>query len=403
VKSFKTTLLSLAVILLSLTAFANADRQLIDLGPGVAYSINDKGQIVGCDYYYTGEPDTIPPINATLFDSTGGGANIKLGTLNGDNWARAYSINNSGQVVGTSSIGHTTSHACLFDTTGAGNNKYLGDFGGGISSAKSINDNGLIVGESYSVSVGQYGCLYTTKYDPLTHKTVPVVVNLGTISGGFGAPLTRSSALSINNKGHIVGYVANASWNDPDFYYACLFDETGNKANKKLGALGGSQGTAYSINDSDQIVGWATTNSNSMHACLFDNTGGGANIDIGTLSNGFDYSYAVSINDLGQIVGYASNGFYELAVLFDATGRGNNIDLNTLIDSSSWTLRQAYGINNNGWIVGDMTNASGDTHAFLLTPEPATLLLFALGGLILRKSRLAGRKRNPIRDALRRA
>jgi probable HAF family extracellular repeat protein len=59
------------------------------------------------------------------------------------------------------------------------------------------------------------------------------------------------------------------------------------------------------------------------------------------------------------------------------------MDLNTLIDPlSGWTLNIANDINDTGWIVGYGT-VGGKTHAFLLTPEPATLSLLALGALAL--------------------
>jgi probable HAF family extracellular repeat protein len=94
---------------------------------------------------------------------------------------------------------------------------------------------------------------------------------------------------------------------------------------------------------------------------------------------------ARSVNDNGQIVGGATNNGQTNAYLFDSTGGGNNIDLNTLIDPSlGWTLTYAYDISNNGWIVGEGT-LNGQTHAFLLVvPEPATIVLLTLGGLVLR-------------------
>jgi len=93
----------------------------------------------------------------------------------------------------------------------------------------------------------------------------------------------------------------------------------------------------------------------------------------------------VFINDNGQIVGACANSSASHhACLFDPTGHGNNIDLNTLIDpSSGWTLEGANCINNNGWIVGYGINPDGYEHAFLLTPEPATVLLLGLGVPIL--------------------
>jgi probable HAF family extracellular repeat protein len=81
-------------------------------------------------------------------------------------------------------------------------------------------------------------------------------------------------------------------------------------------------------------------------------------------------------------------------------------DLNTLLDPSGagWTLFWAYAINGPGQIVGFGTNALGQTHAFLLTPNstgaaplPAALPLFAsgLGGLGLLAWRR--KRKNPAR------
>jgi probable HAF family extracellular repeat protein len=96
-----------------------------------------------------------------------------------------------------------------------------------------------------------------------------------------------------------------------------------------LGTLGGKDSCAWSVNDKGQIVGYAHNSSFYYRATLFDPTGKGNNIDLGTL--GGDRSYAFSINDTGQIVGGADgNSGQQHATLFGPTGGDKNIDLGTL-------------------------------------------------------------------------
>jgi probable HAF family extracellular repeat protein len=359
----KNTLFSAVVILLVLGSPVFAYRQLIDLGTlggqqSCAYSINDKGQIVG----WAGQnPGSSGDQKACLFDSTGGGANINLqpAVLVG---GAAQSINNKGQIVGWANDPmHGHEYACLFDSTGAGANKSLEARNGQGSHAYSINDSGQIVGNIYVEFIYWHACVFDST------------------GNGANKDIGRGCAYS-NNQSEVVGSRVKA----------CIFDISGGGANTYLGALGGSQSEALSINDIGQIVGRATINNpdpwipDITHACLFDSSGNGNNIDLGTL--GGDYSEAASINDIGQIVGWSlvatGNPFDRRACLFDPTGHGNNIDLNTLIaPTSGWTLNYAYCINNSGWIVGEGTY-HGNGRAFLLTPEPASALIMAVGAII---------------------
>ena len=370
----KTTLCATLALLFVLAGSVSAAYYtVIDLGtlPGggssYANSINDNNQIVGGSVPYQS--------HSCLFDSTGGGANIDLGSLGFIESVSCLSNNNNGQIVGSAHLAPGfTGRACLFDPTGGGANINLGILPGYLQSiAYSINDNGQIVGQSenYGPGYASYGhaCIfYATGGSP-------------TDLGALGSNAPYSAALSINDHGQIVGW-AGLGTTDPS-YHACLFDPTGGGANINLGGLGGAVSYVYSNNNDGQIVGVATNSSGNARACLFDATGGGANIDLGTLV-GFDNSWATSINDNNQIVGGAGTGSTSHACLFDSTGGGANIDLNTLLDpSSGWTLTNASDINNDGWIVGYGINSAGQTHAYLLTPEPATICLLALGGLAI--------------------
>ncbi len=119
-------------------------------------------------------------------------------------------------------------------------------------------------------------------------------------------------------------------------------------------------------------MGQADNVAGQVRATFFDSTGSGNNIDLGTIPGGGE-SYARSINNNGQIVGQIFVKNQYKAILFDSTGSGNNIDLNTLIDPNiAWTLTHAFGINDNGWIVGGGRNPAGQQRAFLLIPKPST-------------------------------
>src|SRR3954452_15103647 len=104
-------------------------------------------------------------------------------------------------------------------------------------------------------------------------------------------------------------------------------------------------------------------------------------IDLGSFGGAL--SIARGINNSGQVVGFATN--------IDASSRaflysnGSMVDLNSLIDPSlNITLQDAHAINDSGQIVVDGL-LGGHVQAFLLTPvpEPSSILLEACGLLAI--------------------
>jgi probable HAF family extracellular repeat protein len=226
-------------------------------------------------------------------------------------------------------------------------------------------------------------------------------------------PGTSGAAYSINDSGQVVGYY------DTDTFHAFLYS---NGAMTDLG-----HGGASDINASGQVVGELNPPNDFSHAFLYSNGtmtdlglsgatainangqvvgyyAGGAALwsngtltDLGTLPGGSAFfAEACDINAVGKIVGtsYITSDVYHAFLNYN----GTMTDLNTLIPSDSgWTLEEASGINDSGWIVGYGTNPSGQTHAFLLTavPEPSTLALLAAGAIGLLgfawRRKLAGR------------
>lgn len=352
------------VVLMASTVPAEVCYNVTELGTLDGYdirrpwSINNDGQIVGevvsSDWFLW---------RAVLFDNTGGGNNIDLGTLGGETGG-AYSINNKGQIVGAadSNDSQQSPHATIFDANEAANNTKLSN----ESYAWSINDNSQIVG----LAVNSSGYERATLFDPNNANNH---TELGTLNG-----FDNSQAYSINNNGQVVGFAYNTIELGMSDYRAVLFDPNHQGNNIDLGTLGGEYSAAISINDKGQIVGFTDTASGLSHATLFDPNGTGNNADLGTIA-GFDSSVAASINNRGQIVGQAWEwdyfDFYAAAVLFDPTGDGNNIDLNSLINPAlGWTLTSAVCINDNGWIICRGSNPNGYSRSFLLTPIPAGLV-----------------------------
>lgn len=130
-----------------------------------AYSINDMGHIVGSSDMPFDNPDDMYGPYATRFDPSGNGQNICLGAIGGspDSYcaSEALCINNQDQIVGWAMHVMTDwggEHATLFDKTGGGNNLDLGTLISPFigtdeemnytSKAYSINDLGNIVGIS---------------------------------------------------------------------------------------------------------------------------------------------------------------------------------------------------------------------------------------------------------------
>ena len=353
-------LLALATVIVGLAATSAKARVryiAIDLGavPGFnqahAHSINNEGQIVG-EVLNPGPPYTS---RAVLFDASGDGNNIDLGTIGGF-LSTAEAINDDGQIVGGALNAQQDDCAVLFDPTGDGNNITL-DANGHVFS---INEEGQIVGARYYIEDGNVvnqAAIFNFEGEGNT-------VDLGKLPG-----YRESVAFCINNRRQIVGASVNGWYEWDADYRATLFDP--NELNNiDLGTLGGAISAAFSINDSNQIVGFAEDANGYMFATLFDPTGEGNNVNLGTIS-GYDIkSYAQSINNKGQIVGRCeTGGSSPVAVLFDATGAGNNINLNNLINPAlEFTLFRANCINDNGWIVGKFTRPGKGMLAFLLKP-----------------------------------
>jgi probable HAF family extracellular repeat protein len=170
-----------------------------------------------------------------------------------------------------------------------------------------------------------------------TPNAVPT--DLGTLGGD------ESFANDINNVGQVVGISRNAAAQIRPVLW-----QSGTPSD--LGTLGGARGDALAINDLGQIVGSSQTAANVTHATLWMN---GTPTALGTL--GGTFSQASDINQLGQIVGGST----------DAAGSGHPL---LWMDGAMYDLGNppgstesfAVAINNLGEVVG----VTSDTRHFVL-------------------------------------
>jgi probable HAF family extracellular repeat protein len=201
----------------------------------------------------------------------------------------------------------------------------LGMLGGKWSDAYAINDWGQVVGLSQTASGSSHTFLYHNGQ----------MIDLYPLNGQDSEPM------GINN----LGQVASGVIAKDGIYYPAVYDNrTGNiTIPGSLGGVnpGGVAGAAMAINESGQVVGYSYVPSGEWHAFLYDK---GVMRDIGCPPNETDvcYSYAIDINDHGQVVGGTGSGH---AFLYSNGAM-------TQIEPSDSSAGRAYSINNQGQVVG---------------------------------------------------
>jgi probable HAF family extracellular repeat protein len=295
----------------------------------------------------------------------------------------AHGINNNGVVVGTARDAAEMNHAFIFQ------NDTLTDLqtlGGSASEGLAINDAGQVAGFSHTASGTEHAFRYSGG----------VMTDLGTLGGGF------SYGLGINNAGVVVG----GSTTIGERAYRA-FHWTGTGPMSDLGSLGGAMGTseAAGIDADGTVVGYTALGDLTDRAFVYR---AGVMTPLPTLGGNYAYAQAIRngvivggafdsgdahfravlwdadgvIDDLGVLPGltgsiaYALNGTGLVVgksdAGTDATARaflhlgGTMIDLNSLLaPDAGWVLQQARGINDAGQIVGFGT-FSGQMRGFVL-------------------------------------
>jgi probable HAF family extracellular repeat protein len=151
--------------------------------------------------------------------------------------------------------------------------------------------------------------------------------------------------------------------------FSCIFwaalavtAELPNYQIQDLGTLGGGESYVNGMNSSGHVVGSSLTRDSGFHAYLFYD---GAMHDIGTLSGA--QSSANAVNDTDEVVGKGEAADGSIHAFLYSRSSNSMLDLQSVFDNAGFggTESTAVGINNLGQIVGGVTTASEDTHAFV--------------------------------------
>ncbi|WP_019501075.1 hypothetical protein [Pseudanabaena sp. PCC 6802] len=323
-----------------------------------ANTINDLGQISGRSE--TGQTQTVGTRTFNLsqgfiwqngaiapLPSTGlkvGGSNdgqtITLpgagGFVNG--------INDRSVLVGAADeiLGQSTDRATRWEPESGGYSLEITDFGGVESYFFDINNQNRIAGRH----------IYGPGSTPTaSNRSSPIywedgeIVNLEDLDGDTG------TARGINSKGQIVGQIDRDGINDLTINTAALWQEVGGEYNlTDLGTFGAEQSVARDINDVGQIIGWTSNGTGSLATSspfLWQN---GIKIDLGSF--GGSRGETSGINQFGQVVGFSQNASGQDAAFI--WQNGIMFDLNNLVtarptfNSGNVTLIRANAINNFG-------------------------------------------------------
>jgi probable HAF family extracellular repeat protein len=309
--------------------------QVLDLGilPGGYYAsaraINNLGQVTGSASDASGATRHVIWTDGTM--------------ITAPDWTSGSpeAINDARQIVGHTNLGRSASNGILWD--GNGQVFVLPPLPGGLADrvrAHDINASGLSVGRSRDVSFKQHAVVW---------QGTGFSRDLGFMGSG-----DTSEAWGINDLGDIVGMANSVSGGQPRGFLWRNGSFTG------LDSLTGPSGasSAVDINNSGLIAG---TSSGGI-AVVWRN---GVIETLPALAGGTTYNFVTDLNNNGDVIGYGqspSGVHLDTAILWRG---GAAIDLGRF---PGGTFSRAYGINDNGQIVGEGNLVDGGpVHALLWT------------------------------------
>lgn len=326
-------------------------------------------------------PLASPPVSRSgLFTATTGPLSLLSG-YNGSTYIITRGINDEGVIAGVGGSSRTT----RWDT------------GTGAMAASTAP---VFVGWGEGFDVNAYGQIAGTS---------SAQAALWTPNGSGGYTLTSvglpgafiGTANAVNERGQVVGtsrLMTGSTWVDKCFLWTPDSDNGTTGVVEEIPGFGGNFCVANDINAAGQVVGM----SNSMvspvsHGFVRD---GGATI---ALQPATDETYAIAINNGGQIAGFHTTSTASTAAIWNpsATGWGsaNDIAVPALSGQSGFMTSVAMDINDAGFVVGYARDGTGLDRAFfwnagevleLPDPDPSTVMAGALTNAIDNQVIVAG-------------
>ena len=201
-----------------------------------------------------------------------------------------------------------------------------------------INDSGLKVGS----------CRYNNyDYVPCTWNEDSLGLSLGFIDG-----YVNGNALSVNNRGEIVGLLQRTfNYGLPEDKPTRAFIYSNNEM-RIIGTFSGGFSAASSINDFGKVVG-----ASDGQAFIWDEQNGLRTLDSFITNNqGWTFTSAKKINNLGEIIGQGT---------INQTEKNFYWDGNTVFDLGRVSDYDIDGLNDFGQVVGVSYDNDGNSQPFL--------------------------------------
>jgi probable HAF family extracellular repeat protein len=326
------------------------------LGTGTAsyaYGVNNSGQVVGYSTITTGVYHAFVYSGGTLTDIS-----ASWSTPN----ARAYAINDSGTVVGY--IATSPLHGFIYNAgTMTDVSTLPGEVNGATSRAFAVTSTGIIAGGGGANGQGWV-------YDGTTSYAV----------GKLSSSANNGTIFGVNNSQWAVGASMQGGIDPTTYPIYSYYNGTSWVASMVMA----SGGQATFINSSKTIVGstypGAVYGGTGTNAWVATYSGGGYTATyLPTLGGTYGHA-AFAISDTGVAVGTSQDvsavnrafvakysGTYSGGTY--SGGTWTTTDLNTLIAAGTgWTLTRATAISTNGAYICGYGTIAGQTHGFLLAP-----------------------------------